>query len=602
MSSRPEPPSAPAATTATTTGPRWLHGTRGPLLCLALILLFCAPSLSSGWLGDDLIHHEMLVGGEASAARTADLAYCFSGGPKRLPPLAANPWWTNPSLRLCYFRPLSSLTLALDHHLFWRHPALAHVHSWLWFLLACGGVYSLARILLDARAATLAALIYGTSSFAFTARVWIAARHACVSAALTAIALALYVRGRERHSPRLALCGLVLLAAGLLGGEGALGGFGFVLAYELVRARDAVYPRLAYGAAATAIALGYVVWYARSGFGAVGCGAYLDPMRQPSDFLLGLPGRLLTLLAQAVLGIPSGPWMLPPLHPLFPLCGVVALLLLLAAFRFRAQPLTSTEKPTLHFLAVGSLLGAFPATTALFGGRVLMIPGIGLSLLLALAITPGIAAACTASSSLRLRSRIVVLLLLAGVCLAHPIVGIGQIYVLHRTQQAEQRVAHSPIGVCATARHVYVLGTNEITIGWYAPYLLQHSPRQRSWDQLSLATGDLQITRHSERALCLRAQNGRALAGMLYKEFGPPYTSAAQRAEVTLSGATVRLGEVDAQGVRSLCVELNGAEAASADDPRYCWLRYDGTQLVSIALPAVGSSLVLPYVRGLLTD
>lgn len=589
-------------TPGTATALRWLQWPRGLLLALALILFFCLPSASSGWLGDDLIHHEMLVGGESSAARTADLAYCFSGGPKQLPALTANPWWTNPSLRLCYFRPLSSLTLALDHRLFFRFPALAHIHSWLWFLLACGGVYGLARVLLDAPAATIASLIYGTSSFAFTARVWIAARHACVSAALTALALTLYIGARQRQKTWLAILGLSLLTAGLLGGEGALGGFGFVFAYELFRAPDALRRRLAYLATAATLALGYVVWYARSGYGAVGCGAYLDPMRQPGEFLFGLPSRLLTLLAQAIFGIPSGPWMLPPLHPLFPLCGLGALLLLLAAFRFRAPPLTPTERPTLHFLVIGSLLGAFPATTALFGGRVLMIPGIGISLLLALAITPGITAADPARGSLRLASRVVLVLLLAGVGLAHPIVGIGQLYVLHRTQQAEQRVARSPIGACAAARHVYVLGTHEITIGWYAPYLLPPGRGQRSWDQLSLATGDLQISRRSERGLCLRTGRGRTLAGMLYKEFGPPYTPDAQRTEVALDGATVRLGEVDAQGVKSVCVELNEAEAASADDPRYCWLRYDGTQLVPITLPPVGGSLVLPYVRGLLTD
>lgn len=580
----------------------WLDWPRGPLLSLILILLVSLPGVFTGWVADDLIHHEMLAGRQGSVARTADMAYCFSGGPKQVPPLKWEPWWRNPQLRICYFRPLSSLTLAMDHRFLAQHPGLAHLHGLMWFLLACGGVYFLARALLDPRTATVASFVYGTSTAAFTGRVWIAARHASVAAAFTVVGLALYVSARERQQALRSALGLAVLACGLLGGEGALGGTGFVIAYELVRSRDPLRRRLTYAGVATGLALAFVYWYAQSGFGTAGSGEYLDPMREPGAFLAALPVRLLTLLSQAVLGIPSGPWMLPPLHPILPISGAVSLALLTGAIVLRRRELGEQHLRTLRFLALGALMAAAPASTAVLGGRVLMIPGIGLSILLAAALPLQRSGFPQRFGWQRMLARSVAVVLAACLLVVHPIIDLGQLYVLRLTEQAESRLAGSSLAGCAAAQRFLVLGTNEVTVGWYAPYLLADTIGERRWDQLSLATGELEVTRTGPRSLCLRARRGQVLGGMLYKGFGPRQLATDGPKTVAIPGASIRIAEADKRGVQSLCLELSESEAASADDARYCWLRYDGTHLVPTGLPAVGASLAIPYVKGPLTD
>ncbi len=583
---------------------RWFDWPRGPLLSLALILLVCLPGLPTDYIADDLIHRELLAG--SAPPRTADMAYCFSGGPKQVPPLRLEPWWRNPELRLCYFRPLSSLSLALDHRLFPQQPLIAHLHSLLWFLVACAGVYGLARTLFDDRTATVASFIYGTSTAAFTARLWIAARHASVAAAFTAVGLAIYISGRERGRLGQAACGLIGLSLGLLGGEGALGGAGLVVAYELVRSPASWRARLALCAGVTALALAFVLWYARAGFGSVGCGAYADPMRDPAAFLAVLPARLLTLLSQAVFGTPSGPWMMPPLRPILPLSGALALTLLAATGWLRRESLGPEVLGKLRFLVLGAALAAVPASTALLGGRVLLIPGIALSLILAVLTRPwdgSVYRRPARSAGLRPRlAHWAGLILIAGFAVLHPIIDVGQLYYLYLTQRAERRLAASPLSHCAAAERFFVLGSNEITVGWYAPYLLKATIGQRRWDQLSLATGDLEVSRPDPRRLCLRGRTGLALGGMLYREFGPQRAVDRGQRALPLGDAVVQLGDANQSGVQSLCLELAGPATASLADPRYCWLRYDGTQLVPFELPAVHTQLVLPYVKGKLTD
>ena len=45
------------------------------------------------------------------------------------------PWWASEQIKTNFFRPLSSLTLALDFSLWPDRPLLMHVHSLLWFCL-----------------------------------------------------------------------------------------------------------------------------------------------------------------------------------------------------------------------------------------------------------------------------------------------------------------------------------------------------------------------------------------------------------------------------------------------------------------------------------
>ena len=71
------------------------------------------------------------------------------------------PWWTDPELKIAFFRPVSSLTHWLDERLWPSSPVLMHLHSLAWFgvlLVAAAAAYR--RLEGGARAVGLAFLLY----------------------------------------------------------------------------------------------------------------------------------------------------------------------------------------------------------------------------------------------------------------------------------------------------------------------------------------------------------------------------------------------------------------------------------------------------------
>lgn len=557
-----------------------------------MITAFSLPTLSIGWLHDDAFHSEMFHGSHPSMSRPIDEAYCFGGGPHHRSGIQWPPWWKLPGMEVCYFRPLSSLILAFEHLCMDRHPALTHALSFGWLLLACAAIYRLAGRLFDRSTAIIACVLYGTANFSTTPIAWAAASHAVVTAALTACGLACYVFGREERRSLHGVLGLVGMTLALLAGEAAIGGFGFVVAYELLRARDARRTRLAFGVAAAGIALAFVAWYTHAGYGAHGSGGYLDPAGRPREFLREVPLRLLALLGDATLGLPSDGWQLPQARPFLAAGGAVSLLLLLAIFS--RYPSDRERMTAVRFLSLGALLAAIPGTAAVLGGRVLMVPGLGLSAVLAAALLlPANGSAAPPGGRprwVRAAAGVVGFGLLA----LNPLLRLGMLGTLYKSYAAERQVASSSLAGCAQAQHFYVVGTHELTVAVYAPYLLKEQLGQRDWQQLTLAADDIEIDRSGPRTLLLRGASGKLIHGMGYTLMRPESSPLLPGTQIPLGELTIRVKSSTPLQIESMELEL----ARQADDPSYCWLRYDGAELVPFLLPAPGGHMTLPYVRG----
>lgn len=574
-----------------TTSRRWL------LLVALLILCVNLPPLFSGWLSDDFIHRDMLTTDSASAHRELTDVYCFKGGPHELRWEKWRPWWQSADFRLCYFRPLASLSLAFDHLVLAQHPLLSHLHGLLWFLLSCGAVYVLGARLLDPRTAMLACLFYGVSSFSCSAVAWIAARHTLVSTALSAVGLTVYVLARldaRAGRSRRALFGLGLMALAALGGEGALGGFGFVVAHALFLSRDSYRTRLGFAAAACAFPLGFVIFYARAGYGVTGSAVYLDPVHHPVEFLTALPGRLAALFAEAALGLPADLWQLPALRPILVVVGLFGLLLLFVSFALRDAASDEDGVRAARFLGLGALLAAIPATAAILGGRVVLLPGVGLAIVLASAISPWSRARRSQSGARATVVRLAILILAIGMFVVNPLSRAMQVLKIRETQAGQQRLAASTLAGCEGAEHYFIIGPNELLLGIYGPYLLQHRIESQRWHPLTIATGDVELSRPTDRTLRLRARNRALLGGLSYGLSRPARQPIESGAAFPVGEAGLVVEESSADGVRSLLLSL----PRSANDRRYCWLRYDGAALVSTPLPELGDQRTIPYVRG----
>src|SRR4051812_30505825 len=107
-------------------------------VCLASIVL-ALPALRSPFFADDAVHRAMLTGRSPTGLHWGPLhLYEFVGGAGHeagaMRDRGILPWFADDQLRLRFFRPLSSATLAADERLFGPVTWPARLHSLLWFL------------------------------------------------------------------------------------------------------------------------------------------------------------------------------------------------------------------------------------------------------------------------------------------------------------------------------------------------------------------------------------------------------------------------------------------------------------------------------------
>ena len=136
-----------------------------------------ARALTVGWMLDDYAQRAFVEGHSPIARPVWDL-YAFVKNPAEvhaLQDVGRLAWWSDPELRVAFFRPVTSLLAALDYALFGRGALGPHLHSLLWWgvlLLAASALFR--RVLPSSfpigRAAVIALLlITGTTVSAWQA-------------------------------------------------------------------------------------------------------------------------------------------------------------------------------------------------------------------------------------------------------------------------------------------------------------------------------------------------------------------------------------------------------------------------------------------------
>src|SRR5690606_1135208 len=92
------------------------------------------------------------------------------------------PWWTSDALRMRFFRPLSSLDLAVDHLWLDRGGFLSHLHGLLWHMALLFVAHRLLSRLFDQTTAHFATALYAVAGWHTMPLAFVAARHATVTA------------------------------------------------------------------------------------------------------------------------------------------------------------------------------------------------------------------------------------------------------------------------------------------------------------------------------------------------------------------------------------------------------------------------------------
>ena len=354
---------------------RWLASPRVLVLLPLLALVLGLPSLAGGLALDDLLLREHLLDGSRDLASIYDF-----GGPAEVAEQRASgafPWWTADDLRVHFFRPLTAATLVVDGA---GAPWWMHLHSVLWYALLVVVVGHAYRAVAAERGehawiAGLALLLFTVDDAHAASVGWIAARHGVIGAVFGVLALLAHHRWRARGWTAGVLVGPGALALGLLASESALAVLGYLAAYAVVLERAEGWR----ARAGTLMPCGLVVvaWYAAYralGYGATGCGMYVDPAADPLAFAVAL---LLhgPLLLMAQLGLPAVVELLVFVPGARGPAALVAWLgLIVGALLVRP---VLRRSAVARFWALGMVLAALPLGGVLPADRHLLLVGVG---------------------------------------------------------------------------------------------------------------------------------------------------------------------------------------------------------------------------------
>lgn len=493
------------------------------------------------------------------------------------------PWWTDPELKIAFFRPLTSLTHRVDFALWPSSPPLMYAHSLGWFVLLLALVARLYKELeVDPKLATLASVLYALDDAHGAALSWLSNRNALLATILGVLALLLHHRFRARGGWWRGFGAAACLGLGLLAGEFTLGALAYLLGYALFLDRGAPARRVLSLVPYGLVLVCWRVAYQSVGYGAHGSGAYVDPSRDPLTFLTVLPAKL-AVLYNGALAAPAaetaffGPvWHRPFIVTLAVFVCSVAAALFWPALRRDAHA---------RFWAFGALLAAVPVSASFPSDRLLFFVGIGVMALLARVFCAELER--RERGALPALRRAAVL----GFAVLHLIVAplllpvrAGQMQVLGSLlDHADASILQAPD---VERRTVVLLGPPaDIFASYIQPARAWNGvPRPEHLYWLASASSELEVHRSGVDRLTVRPAQGFLFAP-LEQHYRGDVRSLPAGSEVVLSRMTARVTTSLPDG-RPREVEFTFREPLESDS--YAFMRWEGGRYVPFTLPVDG--------------
>jgi len=545
---------------------------------IALGLGLHAPSLTTGLVADDWVHEVVAEGRPLDGQPTSRLdLFSFASTPARTLALVDRgvfPWWADPTTRLAFFRPLTSLSHQLDYRLWPHSPVAMHLQNLAWFALALWLLGRFYRRHLPGGVALLALLLYAVDDAHGPAVGWVANRNAMMALAVSLPSLIWYDRWRREGWRWGAWLSPLGLAVGLLAGEAALATVAYLVAYALHLDKRRWLPLLP----SLGVVLAWMLTYRALGFGAAGSGVYIDPGAEPVAFLSALFGRATALWA----GQFALPWsdlstlyayLSPRLATIMSVVTVVVCGLVVLGFvgLWRRDPVA-------RFFATGAVLATVPVCSTFPADRLLFFVGIGaMGLVAQLLAEP-------ARGPLRLWVGVLVVIHLV---LAPPLLLLrsrSMLTVEAPLARAERSIPSGP----EVRRQTVVLVNPPSDL--FAGYVLltRHArgtvePERLRW--LASTRRAVTVTRVDERTLVVRPEGGFAEQASEQMLRSPRHPLEPGQ-QLGLTGVQITLGDGDARFVFDRPLE----------DPSLVWLRWDVDRYRPFTLPPLGSTVTLPSV------
>lgn len=319
--------------------------------------------------------------------------------------LGVAPWWASTAFRWTLLRPAATWMLQLQWSLFGAWPLGYHLLSWLCYLGLVAGVGRLyARLLpgdlgpgyfgpgyFGPRDLGGLALFLFATHIGHLQSVWLLCnQHSLLAVTAALLGLLAHLRWQESGwKPGLPLS-LLGFSVGLLFGETTVSLAAYVLTYALVGSTARWHERVRSLVPLTVLLSGYLVAHHVLGYTSQGSLLYLDPAGDPRALLEASVSRLPSLLGGLWGVFLADFWLTrPSLRDLLAVVGVLTTLGIALLLRACWPGLTALERKTVAWMGAGACLSLLPGLASPPGGRLLLVPTLGSSLVLAVLFRQG---------------------------------------------------------------------------------------------------------------------------------------------------------------------------------------------------------------------
>ncbi|HEX6240451.1 MAG TPA: hypothetical protein VFZ61_06140 [Polyangiales bacterium] len=545
---------------------------RAPLYFAIVGLVMCLPALDFGLQADDWLFPWKLEQGapiwslfeiEASAVPSArEQGFLV--------------WWSDPQLVGKFFRPLASLSHALDFTLWPGAAWFMRLENALIYAAAVGLAAQLYRRLCARPAvAALASLLFVVDDgHAFSAG-WISGRNTLLALLFALLALELHIRARASARTALYVASSASVACALLSAEAGVWALSLLLAYALCVETSELKVRLASVAAPLCVGLAWAGVYVAMSCGFRGSSFYRDP------------GQPLTALVEGTLDLPV--WF----NDLFGLGGApIALMYPTQLVRLGTLPIALSLLwlmwPALRrsrenrFFAVAALLCLAPVVCTLPTARVLLGPSFGAMGWIASSIAQGWSAA-------DLRGRVGARLLLG----LHLVLASLLFVPALGATQSFANGTRALVSAVEPARDVIVVQAPVELLSNYAMLELTRinakARMPRSLQLLYCGVASLTVERVDARTLDIEVDGGWGRVP-IERIFGAPDRAPRTGSEVRLSAFTARVLTSAETGMPR---RVRFTFPSSLEAPERQWLSWQSQTPAAFRLPAVGQRVRL---------
>lgn len=370
------------------------------LLMLLAIALHAASALVGHFYADDFIQRAYAIGSSAlsqqgllTGIESNNVLSFVKNQFNFFDPATSNyqalkefgilPWWSEDGITLHFFRPLASLTHFIEYQLYPDSPRIMHLFDLAWYALGLLALYKLyQRLELPKTIITLALLLFILNINMFHVITWIASRSMLMVVASGVFCLYCYHRGVKEITWY--WLSLAALAFCLFSAEASLAICAYLAAYFFTVDERPWLQRIKAMLPLALLSLAWLIAYQLLGFGAKGGDFYLDPGADATAFLQHALHRLPASFFELASGTALLSGQIRPDIRSFHLAfaGLPAL----AFITYLLWPQLKQNK-VLRFFLLGSVLSLIPGLTIVLSPRIMILPSIGFSVVLAYLLT-----------------------------------------------------------------------------------------------------------------------------------------------------------------------------------------------------------------------